>query len=99
LNIRTRQEYRTVLPRLAAQERIAFTELGKLKPPASLATDWQRFVTGGQALARDTNQLGETITSHNGGSSRALMISAVKVQKSMRASAQRAGVTECAQLA
>lgn len=99
VNIRTRAEYGTVLPELATHERVAFAELGKLAPPASLATAWKQLVTGGQALADDTTRLGEIIASHKSSASRALVDSANEIQKSMHGAARRAGVVQCAQFA
>jgi hypothetical protein len=99
MNIRTRQEYGTVLPRVAAQEQAAFTELSQLKPPASVAAGWRQLVTGGQTLASNTSRIGAAVTSHNGSLSRALLLSASKADQSIGAAARRYGWTACAKLA
>jgi hypothetical protein len=99
INIKTRQDYIRVLKKFARDEQIAFTELGKLTPPTSLARDWKQLVAGVQTVSKDMTQLVGYMTTYNNRSARILNRSANAVLQTMHAISERDGLTECAQFA
>ena len=97
--IKTRQDIARIAPELAAFEQTALAELGKLVPPAELASDWKQFVAGAQTLADNTSKLGEYAKANNLKGARGLITSSQTVQKQMVATAKRDGLIACEQVA
>jgi hypothetical protein len=56
--VTSQEEFARVAPKLSDYEHLAYAELERLVPPASLAHDWQQIVAAGQTLAADTARLG-----------------------------------------
>jgi hypothetical protein len=99
INIRTQEEYIRLLKTTAAEDQIAFTELAKLTPPTSLASDWKQFVADGRALAQDATQLATYLTTYNRRSASMVNRSTSVVMQAIHTTAERDGLTECAQFA
>lgn len=95
--IRSREDYARLVPPLAAYEQTAVAELGKLIPPASMASDWKQVVAGAQTLANNTAKLGEYAKANNLAASRTLFSTDAKAQEQMLAAAKRIGFKDCAQ--
>lgn len=55
----TQKQIALLGPKIAAYERKAAAELGKLVPPSSLADDWKQIVKGIELLASDAASIGE----------------------------------------
>lgn len=98
-NITTQQDIARVAPELASFEQTALTELGKLVPPAALASDWKQFVTDAGTLAENTLKLGEYAKAKALKAARGLIDSSETVQRRMQTTAKRDGIVECEQAA
>jgi hypothetical protein len=96
--IKTRQDYGTVLSRAGAQQQAAVAELEKLKPPASLAEDWQQIVEVDRTLAGYTIVYGQDIAASNPRAARALLGTATSLQRSIATAAKRDGLNACAEI-
>jgi hypothetical protein len=95
--IKSRQDYGRVLPRVAAIEQAAVAELGKLAPPAPIVADWRQIVTADRTLAGDTGVFGQYVASGNTRGARALLRTAIEVQRPMAVTAKHDGLTDCTQ--
>jgi hypothetical protein len=94
--IKSRQDIGIILPRVASYEQAAIAELEKLTPLESMAADWKQILAADRRLASYTRMYAQSIVSDNIRSARALLSSAVNVQKTMAAMARRDGFKECA---
>lgn len=97
--VKTQQDIARIAPELAGFEQTALSELSKLIPPAELENDWKQFVAGAQTLAENTAKLGEYAKANNLKAAHALITSSVAIQHQMVATARRAGLTSCEQVA
>lgn len=95
IKIKTQKEFAQALPRVGSYERTAFAKLGRLTPPASLASDWNQLVTSGQALAETTVQLGKYLRAHNAAAARLKFQSAAALSRAMSATAAQDGIKAC----
>ncbi len=57
IKVKSTSELTTVLPQVAAYERIEVAELAKLVPPPSKAGDWQQFLNDTLQWAEDSSKL------------------------------------------
>lgn len=96
MSIKTRQDVGVVLPRVASYEQAAIGELEKLTPSESMAADWKQILAADRRLANYTRMYAQSVAADNSRAARALLSSAVNVQKTMAAAAQRDGFKECA---
>jgi hypothetical protein len=97
-NISTKQELAKVIPELASFEQNALAELSKLIPPAELAGDWKKFVTGAETLAENTSKLGEDAKSKGLKGAGGLIAQSEAIQQKMREIAKRDGILGCEQV-
>jgi hypothetical protein len=95
--IKSVADFARIVPRLAAYERAAFAELGRLLPPASMASDWRQIVAGGQTIASYTAKLGEYAKANNLKGAGPLYPASRKVQQKTLAIAKRDGFKDCAE--
>jgi hypothetical protein len=88
-------------PLIASFERSAHDELAKLAPPSSMAADWREIVDGVEAIANDTQQLGQDLSAKVKvrGKIAGLTASATITLQHVNAVAARNGFKDCARLA
>jgi hypothetical protein len=96
--IRSTHDYARLLPQVAAYEQTELAELGKLTPPASMASDWQQILASTRTLAGDTAKIAEYAKSNNLKAARALLTTATTAQQQMLATAKRNGFKDCSRL-
>lgn len=99
LKLLERTKAATGLLEAGEYEQTATVELGKLTPPASMASDWREIVAADQTLARDTVKYAEYNKLHNRRELRLLIRAAGEVDHPMSATAKRDGLNECAEFA
>ena len=97
-NISTPKELSRVVPELAVYEQTALGELSALVPPAELANDWKTFVAGAETLAENTARLGEYGKANNLKAAGSLITASEAVQRQMKATAKRDGISACEQV-
>lgn len=93
ITIRSRRDFPR-LKEVATYEQVAATELGKLVPPASMASDWRQIVANAQALAYDTAKYGEYAIASNAAAGSMATAGTASLQQ-MIIIAKRDGFKEC----
>jgi hypothetical protein len=78
--------------------RAAVVELSKLTPPASMADHYRQIVAARRAIAEDIAKVGEYAASKNHPQERRLLLASARLIVQMRATAQRSGFKDCAQI-
>jgi hypothetical protein len=96
VHLTTNQQIIRELPHVAAYERAEIAELGKLTPPASMASDWQEILVGNRILAENTAKVAEYTKADNVTAAHALMTTTTQAENQMIATAQRDGFKDCA---
>ncbi len=86
-----------LVPQLAAYERAAYAELGKLTPPAAMVDDWKKLVSAAETYARDSGKVATSLQARNLKLAGSQLASASTAQSHMLAIAKRNGFTDCAQ--
>jgi hypothetical protein len=82
----------------AALEQTAFTALGRLNPPASMAGDWHKVLAYDRSLLDDVIELEEAAEHHDKQIIPTLTRTAETVKQQLLATAQRDGFKYCARL-
>jgi hypothetical protein len=82
-------------PQRAMLEHDAVAELEKLKPPASIARDWQAIVAYRRTLANELAALGRYARLNDVLAIRRLAVSKERVHRKLRAAATAAGFNSC----
>lgn len=98
LKYRSINDYSTLLPVLAAYERTAADELGKLTAPQSMANDWQQIVTTSQLIAGDIARVAQFSDAHNLAAANRLIAAATVAQRQMAVVASRNGFKACGRI-
>jgi hypothetical protein len=93
--VKTPQEAARVEPQNAAYQRTALGELGKLTPPASLASDWKQILTAIQLIIINTDKLGEYAKANNVKGMSTTLIAGMHVPRQMLTVAKRDGFKAC----
>jgi hypothetical protein len=91
------QEYTRILP-LVADERSAVVELGKLVPPATLASDWSRIVANFRLIAADTRTYVQSLKAQDVKGAEEALRSMQTAQQHMVAVTRHDGFSDCAQI-
>jgi hypothetical protein len=97
ITVKNQQQLIRVLPRLAAYEQQALTELSKLIPPASMENDWKMIVSGAQSVADTTAKLGEAAKAKDVKTTHALLSEIGKMEQRTIAIAKRNGFKACSE--
>jgi hypothetical protein len=92
----TRQDTARLLPQAAGYERIQATELSKLVPPASLASDWKQIVAGIQKFSELSIRAAEYLQAKNTSAATSIVQAANTTQRQLTAIAKRDGFKDCA---
>ena len=92
------QDYARVFPPLAVYERAAFIELGKLVPPASMASTWEQIVAYTTQLANSTAQAGEDAVTNKLKAAVPAEAMFEHAQKNLAVVASHAGFKDCSQI-
>lgn len=92
------KELARVIPELASFEQNALAELSKLVPPAELADDWKKFVSGAETLAENTSKLSEDVKAKGLKNAGSLIAQSEAIQQQMQATARRDGLVGCEQV-
>jgi hypothetical protein len=92
------EDYGAVLARAGAMQQAAVAELEKLKPPSSLAKDWEQIVNVDRTLAGYTASFGRDVVSGDKRAAKALVRTAVLLDRSTTGVAKRDGLAACADI-
>jgi hypothetical protein len=92
----TRQDTARLLPQAAGYEHIQATELSKLVPPASLASDWKQIVAGIQKFSELSIKASEYLQAKNTSAAASIVQAANITQRQLTAIAKRNGFKACA---
>jgi len=95
--ISRQQDFETLVPSLAAYESTVAEEMGQLKPPPSMAHDWQLIVGNAHAIAEITGSL-HTYAQAATKSKAQVTVLQRSIQQ-MTSAAKRAGLKECSHFA
>jgi hypothetical protein len=98
INFRTARTLAYSIPRFAAYQQAAFTELHKLVPSASLAHEWHQFTTAAHTLASDINKIGQDAKTYHFAAERPVTASIVEDKARMIELAKQVAITGCEQL-
>jgi len=85
-------------PRNAALERRALAELGRLRPPASLARDWRQIIAYRRTLAEELAELGRYAKAGDVPAMKALGASKKRVHQKLSELATRDGFKDCSRV-
>jgi hypothetical protein len=96
--VHNQPEVARVAPHRAAIEQAALTELSRLLPPASMATDYQQMLAVRHTLIEDTIKLGIDAKAGYAQAERPVYSSSTALVGQMAATAQRNGFKHCGQL-
>jgi C4-dicarboxylate-specific signal transduction histidine kinase len=96
LKIRSQAEFAVVIPQVAAFQRTMAAELGKLSPPAALATEWNQFVAYARTLADSATKVGEELQTNRFDANQPAYTSFARTRLQLRALAKRDGFRACA---
>jgi hypothetical protein len=96
--INNQKEMATVVPELANFEQNELAELSRLVPPAALAEDWKKFISGAETLAENTVKLSEYTKAKDIKGAGGLISASESTQAQMRAIAKRDGILGCEQV-
>jgi hypothetical protein len=96
--VHTQRDIVRIAPRRAAAEQAAVVELSKLTPPASMAGQYRQIVAARRGIAEDIAKVGEYAASKNHPQERRLLLASARLIVQMRATAQRSGFKDCAQI-
>lgn len=97
--IHTTESIAKYVPALAAYERTAYAELGKLVPPASMTTEWNELVTLAKTLAAETTKVGQYAQAGNLKAMSGPLVASNQSQQKLLELAQHSGFKDCAQIA
>jgi hypothetical protein len=87
-----------VLPQAAAYERTEYDELSKLVPPASMTSNWKKFLDGTRQWSEDSAKLGEFARAHKLTAAGPLAVATKNAHEQLAHLAKQAGFKECAAL-
>jgi hypothetical protein len=82
-------------PAHALLEKKAVSELGRLKPPESLASDWLKLLAYRRTLAKELAEVGAAAKAHDAASIKKLGASKKRVHRQLEALAARDGFGPC----
>jgi hypothetical protein len=84
-----------ITPHRAVIEQRVVTELGKLKPPSTIAHQFHRIISDRRTLARELAEVGREAQTRDAASVRKLAASKAKLHHELRAFATQAGFKVC----
>lgn len=96
-NLSAREIARGV-PRNAALEQRALTELSKLRPPASIARSWRQVIAYRTTLMEELVKLGRDAKANDAAGIQTLTASKKRVHGELSTTARRAGFKDCSQV-
>jgi hypothetical protein len=94
--VKSQQEYARALPQAAAYERAAVSELTKLVPPASVASDFQQVLAALQQFSANTANLSDYAQTSEIIAGNALYRNAIQAQEQLHVIAGRTIFKACA---
>ena len=92
------REIARLAPSRAALERTTATELSKLTPPASIASDWRQIIAYRKTLAEELVKLGQDAKLNDAAGIRALAASKKRVHGQLLSTATRDGFKDCSRV-
>jgi hypothetical protein len=92
-------DYERLVPPLAAYELAGATEMGRLVPPASMASDWQKMVAGSRTIANATGRFRTYAEANAGKLAHAIDLVLGKGIDELTHAAKHAGFKECSHFA
>lgn len=92
------QDYKRLIPALAAYELAGANEMNNLTPPPSMAHDWQQMITGARDIARATAKVHNYADANNTAISRTVERILYKGIHQLTTAAKRAGFKDCAHI-
>jgi hypothetical protein len=95
LSTNSRNGFAVVLPRAAAYERAEVAQLSTLTPPASMAEEWQRVLSGAKKFAEGSAKAGEYAQAKNTAAMNKAIGATSKTQQQSLTIAKRAGFKQC----
>jgi hypothetical protein len=97
--VRTMQDFARILPPISAYEKVAFAEMAKLRPPATMAGTWTQIVSNAQLLADSTAKLGQYAAKHTRFAPSSPLIATFRLaQQRLYATALHAGFKACSEV-
>lgn len=96
LTARTEPELARILSEGLAYDRGEASALGKLVPPAAMASDWQQLLTNLQAIVEDTKKTIPLLQSGISGNAQPFIQAGKEAQKHVAIIATHDGLTVCA---
>jgi hypothetical protein len=96
--VRTEQDIVRVVPHRVTIEQAALAELSKLRPPISLARDYQQMLATRRTLIEDTSRLGSDAAAKDSQAVQVAFSSGTALIRQMAVTARRDGFKYCGQL-
>jgi hypothetical protein len=96
--LRSPQAFASALSRAAVYDKTEASELGKLVPPASEASDWKQIVNDIQLFGEYTSKVAEDTRAGNNEAAHPLLLQGEAIHARLAAIARRAGFTQCDQI-
>jgi hypothetical protein len=95
ISILVPKDFALLMPKVAAYNRAAATELGKLVPPASLASDWHQVIAAINKVAANSDLIAKYAASNKIAAATPVYREAAKAQAQVIAVTKRDGIKEC----
>jgi hypothetical protein len=92
---KTQNDFDRVFPQAAAYERAEATELSKLVPPSTMASDWRQIVSDLQKYGEFTAKAGEYAQANNFQGALPIIAAADTTERQLKAVAKRDGFKAC----
>lgn len=95
IRVRSSADLARALPQIAAYEQAGLTQLVKLVPPASRASDWKQYLTDLRQSAINSRKVAESAHGPQFTLSAPLVAATSRINEGLKAIAKRDGFKEC----